>query len=210
MLVSPQVACTLADVIAVDLEVPFPLSGDKFLYAIIILDYFSSIVAFIPLKAKSDAAKHLKDWLVQFANISHTIIKRVRTKNGGEFTLSFLFSFFKERGIVHEIMIPYDPHQNGMVDQTNRTLVEAARSMMICANLPLTFWTYALKHASWVINQALHPNNEITPYEAVIRQKPSLSLLCVFGCKAFVHNMTQREDLTSKLKEVIHLGVVQE
>ncbi|MBW0530328.1 hypothetical protein O181_070043 [Austropuccinia psidii MF-1] len=188
-----QVACAPGDVIAVDLMGPFPLLLDKFSYAMIILNHFSSLVAFIPLKSKSDVAKHLKEWLVQFANIAHTTVKRVRTDNGGEFTLSFLLSFFKEKGIVHERTIPYEHHQNGKVEQTNRTLAEAARSIMIRANLPPTFWTYTLRHVAWVCNRVLHAKDNITPYEEVIKQKPSLSVLCVFGCKAFIHNMTQRK-----------------
>ncbi|MBW0491160.1 hypothetical protein O181_030875 [Austropuccinia psidii MF-1] len=107
-------------------------------------------------------------------------------------------------------MILYEHHQNGKVKQKNRTLAKAARSMMIRANLPPTFWKYALRHAAWVFNRVLHANQDITPYEAVIKQKPSLSLLRVFGCKAFIHNMTQRKDLTSKATEVIHLGVAQD
>ncbi|MBW0563847.1 hypothetical protein O181_103562 [Austropuccinia psidii MF-1] len=173
---SRQVVCAPGDVIDVDLMGPFPLSLDKFSYAMIILDHFSSLVAFIPLKVKSDAAKHLKDWLVQVANIAHTTVKRIRTNNGGEFT----------------------------------TLAEAARSMMIRANLPPTFWTYALRHAAWVFNRALHASGDTTPYEAVIKRKPSLSLLRVFGCKAFIHNMTQKKDLTAKATEVIHPGVAQD
>ncbi|MBW0482805.1 hypothetical protein O181_022520 [Austropuccinia psidii MF-1] len=59
---SRQVACAPGDVIAVDLMGSFPLLLDKFSYAMIILDHFSSLVDFIPLKAKYDAAKNLKEW----------------------------------------------------------------------------------------------------------------------------------------------------
>ncbi|MBW0523183.1 hypothetical protein O181_062898 [Austropuccinia psidii MF-1] len=48
------------------------------------------------------------------------------------------------------------------------------------------------------------------PYEAVIKRNPSPTLLHVFGCKAFIHNMTQRKELMAKAKEVIHLGVAQD
>ncbi|MBW0492236.1 hypothetical protein O181_031951 [Austropuccinia psidii MF-1] len=112
MSASRQVACTPGDVIEVDLMGSFPLSVDKLLYAMIILNHFSSLVAFIPLKAKSDAAKYLKEWLIQFTNIAHTMIKRVHTDNGGELTSSF----FKEKGIVHERIIPYEHHQKGKVE----------------------------------------------------------------------------------------------
>ncbi|MBW0553958.1 hypothetical protein O181_093673 [Austropuccinia psidii MF-1] len=207
---SRQIACVPGDVIAVDLMGPFPLSVDKLLYAMIIQDHASSLVAFIPLRAKSEATKHLRDWLMQFSNIAQAAIKRVRTDNGGEFNSSFLSSFFKEKGIIHKNTITYEHHQNGKVKRTNRTLAEAARSMMIRANLPSIFWMYALQHAAWVFNWVLHNNNVTTPYETVIKRRPSLALLQVFGCKSFIHNMTQKKDLTAKAKEVIHLGIAQD
>ncbi|MBW0484912.1 hypothetical protein O181_024627 [Austropuccinia psidii MF-1] len=58
--------------------------------------------------------------------------------------------------------------------------------------------------------KVLHNNNVTMPYETVIKRRPSLALLQVFGCKAFIHNMTQKKDLTAKAKEVIHLGVAQD
>ncbi|MBW0534306.1 hypothetical protein O181_074021 [Austropuccinia psidii MF-1] len=157
---SQQIACVPGDVIAVDLMGPFPFSVDKFLYAMIIQDHVSSLVAFIPLKAKSNAAKHLRDWLVQFANIAHATVKR--------------------KGIIHEKTIPYEHYQNGKVKHTNRTLAQAARSMMIQANLPSIFWMYALSHAVWVFNWVLHNNNVTTPYKTVIKRRPYLALLRVF------------------------------
>ncbi|MBW0516102.1 hypothetical protein O181_055817, partial [Austropuccinia psidii MF-1] len=207
---SQQVACVPGDIIVVDLMGPFPLSVDMFLYAMIIQNHVSSLVAPILLKAKSDAAKHLQDWLVQFANIAQTTVKRVHTDNGGEFSSSFLSTFFKEKGIIHRKTIPYDHHQNGKVERTNCTLSRAARSMMIRANLPSIFWMYALRHAVWVFNWVLHNTNVTTPSRTVIKIKPSLTLLRVFGCKAFIHNMTQQKDLKAKAKEVVHMGVAQD
>ncbi|MBW0526799.1 hypothetical protein O181_066514 [Austropuccinia psidii MF-1] len=118
---------------------------------------------------------------MQFTNIAYAEIKRVRTDNGGEFNSSFLLSFFKEKSIIHEKTIPYKHHQSGKVECTNRTLAEAERSMMIRANLPSIFWTYALQHAEWVFNRVLHNNNITMPYETVIKRRPSLALLQVFG-----------------------------
>ncbi|MBW0534037.1 hypothetical protein O181_073752 [Austropuccinia psidii MF-1] len=188
---SRKIACVPGDVISVSLMGPCPLLVDTSLYAMIIQDQVSSLEAFIPLKAKSDAAKHLRDWLVQFANIAHTTVKRVCMDNGGEFRSSFLSAFFREKGIIHEKTIPYEHHQNRKVEWINRTLAEAARSMMIRANLPSIFWTYALRHVVWVFNQVLHNTNVTTPYETVIKRRPSLTLFHMFGCKAFIHNMTQ-------------------
>ncbi|MBW0543234.1 hypothetical protein O181_082949 [Austropuccinia psidii MF-1] len=191
---SRQIACVPGDVIAVDLMGPFPFLVDKFLYAMIIQDHVSSLVAFISLKAKSNAAKHLRDWLVKFAHITHATVKRVCTENGGEFNSSFLSSFFKEKGIIQEKTIPYKHHQNSKVKHSNRKLEEAARSMMIQANLPSIFWTYALRHVVWVFNRVLHNNNVTMPYETVIKRRLSLSLLPTGGLVRSVA-VTFKEDM---------------
>ncbi|MBW0572671.1 hypothetical protein O181_112386, partial [Austropuccinia psidii MF-1] len=163
------------DVLAVDLMGPFPQSLDKFSYALIIQDYFSSLVAFIPLRAKSGAAEHVMHWIAQFERLTSKKIKRLQSDNGGEFNSRVMEEFLRKEGIVHEKTIPYDHHQNGKIERTNRTLAEAARSMLIQAKLPTNFWTYAFQQAAWVFNRVLHANQEKTPYELVINQKTDMT-----------------------------------
>ncbi|MBW0501911.1 hypothetical protein O181_041626 [Austropuccinia psidii MF-1] len=150
--------------------------------------------------------------------VSHPTLVSVEAKNEGEAELMSIKATTEDSKLVlidsedthHVAGYSYEHHQNGKVERTNRTLAEAARSMMIRANLPPTFWTYALQHAAWEFNRVLHANDNITTHEEVIQKKPSLSLLHVFGCMAFLHNMTQKKDLTTKATEVIHLGVAQD
>ncbi|MBW0538568.1 hypothetical protein O181_078283 [Austropuccinia psidii MF-1] len=113
------------DVLAVDLMGPFPQSIDKFNYALIIQDHFSSLVAFIPIKAKSDAAKHVMQWILQFERLTSKKVKRLRSDNGGEFNSKAMEDFLGKEGIIHEKTIPYEHHQNGKVERTNRTLSES-------------------------------------------------------------------------------------
>ncbi|MBW0530705.1 hypothetical protein O181_070420 [Austropuccinia psidii MF-1] len=198
------------DVLAVDLMGPFPQSLDKFSFALIIQDYFSLLVAFIQLRAKSGATEHIMQWIVQFEQLTSKKIKRLQSDNGGEFNSRVMEEFLRKEGIVHEKTLPYKHHQNGKIERTNRTLAEAARLMLIQAKLPTNFWTYAFQQASWVFNQVLHADQEKTPYEVVINQKPDMIMLRVFGCIAIVHNMVQQNDLTEKAKKMIHLGVAQD
>jgi transposase InsO family protein len=45
----------------------------------------------------------------------------------------------EEKGILRQLTIPYTPQQNGVAERRNRTLLEMIRSMMVQANLPITF-----------------------------------------------------------------------
>ncbi|GKF56020.1 retrovirus-related pol polyprotein from transposon TNT 1-94, partial [Tanacetum coccineum] len=45
--------------------------------------------------------------------------------------------FYEGVGIFHQKSIPRTPQQNGVVERHNRTLVEAARTMMIFSKAPM-------------------------------------------------------------------------
>ncbi|MBW0472687.1 hypothetical protein O181_012402 [Austropuccinia psidii MF-1] len=130
--------------------------------------------------------------------------------NGGEFTSKLFDEALKARGIVHKKTIPYKHHQAGKIERTNRAIAEAARSMLINLGLQVEMWPYALQHAMWVFNRVLHANNTKTPYEIVTNKKPDLSPLRTFGCKAYVHNMMHRKDLTPKARELFFLGIAED
>ncbi|GJT46884.1 integrase, catalytic region, zinc finger, CCHC-type containing protein [Tanacetum coccineum] len=57
--------------------------------------------------------------------------------SGTEFLNKTLHAYFKEEGIEHQTSTPRTPEQNGVVERWNRTLVEAARTMLSASKLPL-------------------------------------------------------------------------
>nr|GEZ50820.1 hypothetical protein [Tanacetum cinerariifolium] len=61
---------------------------------------------------------------------------RVRTDNGTEFKNKTLAKFFDEVDITRQFSAARTPQQNGVVERRNRTLDEAARTMLTFANLP--------------------------------------------------------------------------
>ncbi|GJU46905.1 retrovirus-related pol polyprotein from transposon TNT 1-94 [Tanacetum coccineum] len=71
-------------------------------------------------------------------------VQRVRTDNGSEFKNKTLAKFFDEVGITQQISASRTPQQNGVVERRNQTLVEAARTMLTFANLPLFLWAKAI------------------------------------------------------------------
>nr|GFA65929.1 ribonuclease H-like domain-containing protein [Tanacetum cinerariifolium] len=78
--------------------------------------------------------------LFLWAEAVATAFRRIRTDNGTEFVNQTLRDYYKEVGISHETSIARFPQQNRVVERCNRTLIEAARTMLIYAQAPLFLW----------------------------------------------------------------------
>ncbi|GKC38605.1 retrovirus-related pol polyprotein from transposon TNT 1-94 [Tanacetum coccineum] len=101
----------------------------------------------------------------------------MRTDNGTEFVNKDLIDFYESIGITHKKTILRTPQQNGVVERQNRTLVEAARTMLIFSEAPLFLWAEAMATACYTQNRSLiHTLHNKTPYELVHDKKPNLSL----------------------------------
>nr|GEU61353.1 retrovirus-related Pol polyprotein from transposon TNT 1-94 [Tanacetum cinerariifolium] len=77
----------------------------------------------------------------------NTPVKNIRTDNGTEFVNQTLRSYYETVGIPHETSVARSPQQNSVVKIRNRTLVEAARKMLIYAKAPLYLWDVAVATA---------------------------------------------------------------
>ncbi|GJZ86785.1 putative ribonuclease H-like domain-containing protein [Tanacetum coccineum] len=81
------------------------------------------------------------------------------------------------------------PQQNGVAERKNRTLIEAARTMLADSKLPTMFWTEAVRTACYVLNRVLvtSPHNK-TPYALLTGNIPSVSHFKPFGCHVTILN----------------------
>ncbi|GKD24269.1 putative ribonuclease H-like domain-containing protein [Tanacetum coccineum] len=95
----------------------------------------------------------------------------------------------KKKGINREYNIARTPQQNGVAERRNRTLIEAARTMLADSKLPTTFWAEAVSIACYVQNRVLvvKPHSK-TPYELFRSFKPALSFMRPFGCHVTILN----------------------
>nr|GEY60236.1 hypothetical protein [Tanacetum cinerariifolium] len=101
-----------------------------------------------------------------------------RTDNGTEFKNKTLAKFFDEVGITQQFSAARTPQQNDVVERRNRTLVEAARTMLTFANLPLFLWVEAIATACFAQNSLIiHKRFDKTPYELMNKRKPNISTL---------------------------------
>ncbi|GJX98130.1 putative ribonuclease H-like domain-containing protein [Tanacetum coccineum] len=74
--------------------------------------------------------------------------------------------FCEMNGIKREFSVARNPQQNGAAERKNKTLIEAARTMLADSKLPTTFWAEAVNTACYVQNRVLviKPHNK-TPCE---------------------------------------------
>nr|GEW16938.1 hypothetical protein [Tanacetum cinerariifolium] len=80
-------------------------------------------------------------------------------------TSRILKSFIK-KSIKREYSMARTPQQNGVDEKRNRTLIEAARTMLADSKLPTTFWAKVVSTACYVRNRVLVVKPHFkTPYE---------------------------------------------
>ncbi|GJS17011.1 putative ribonuclease H-like domain-containing protein [Tanacetum coccineum] len=108
---------------------------------------------------------------------------------GQSLRIKFWMIFCREKGIKREYSVARTPQQNGVAERRNRTLIEAARTMLADSKLPITFWAEAVSIACYVQNRVLvvKPHNK-TPYELFRGFKPALSFMRPFGCHLTILN----------------------
>ncbi|GKA84749.1 retrovirus-related pol polyprotein from transposon TNT 1-94, partial [Tanacetum coccineum] len=111
-----------------------------------------------------------------------TWVKFLRTDNGTEFVNQTLSEYYKKIGISHETSVARYPQQNGVVERRNRTLIEAARTMLIYAKALLFLWAEAVATTCYTQNRSIiRLRHGKTPYELLHDKPPDLSFFHVFG-----------------------------
>ncbi|GJW99309.1 ribonuclease H-like domain-containing protein [Tanacetum coccineum] len=116
-------------------------------------------------------------------------VKVIRCDNGTEFKNRIMNQFCEMKGIKREFSVARTPQQNGVAERKNRTLIEAARTMLADSKLLTTFWAEAVNTACYVQNKVLviKPQNK-TPYELFLGRKHALSFMRPFGCPVTILN----------------------
>ncbi|GJU34538.1 retrovirus-related pol polyprotein from transposon TNT 1-94 [Tanacetum coccineum] len=81
-------------------------------------------------------------------------VRTVRTDRGTEFLNKTLHAYFAQEGIEHEMSTAQTPKQNDVVERRNRTLVEAARTMLSAAKVPFLMFNELLNGTTLVVSKS--------------------------------------------------------
>ncbi|GJT18745.1 retrovirus-related pol polyprotein from transposon TNT 1-94 [Tanacetum coccineum] len=158
-------------------------------YVLVVVDDYSRYTLVFFLHSKDEASEVIISFIKKTQVNLQLQVQRVRTDNGTEFKNKILAKFFDEVGISQQFFAAKTPQQNGVVERRNRTLVEAARTMLTFANLPLFLWAEAIATACFTQNRSIiHKHFDKTPYELINKRKPNIKFFHVFGCKCYLLN----------------------
>nr|GEU92875.1 retrovirus-related Pol polyprotein from transposon TNT 1-94 [Tanacetum cinerariifolium] len=137
---------------------------------------------------KSQAPEMIMSFVMMVENQNDVKVKLIRTDNGTEFRNHELKSFCDEKGISQNFSSPYTPEQNGVAERKNRTLIEAARTMLNGSLMSKHFWTEVVKIACYTQNRSITiKRHDKTPYEIFRERIPDISYFHVFGLHVFIH-----------------------
>lgn len=112
--------------------------------------------------------------------------KVFRSDKGMEYLDQKLQNYLLDEGIKFESTVGYCPEQNGIAERKNRTLMEAARSMLSDAKLPSNHWAEAVNTANDVTNRIVNQVTKKSPFEMMFNKKPNWNDLRAFGSEAYV------------------------
>ncbi|GKF26634.1 putative ribonuclease H-like domain-containing protein, partial [Tanacetum coccineum] len=133
----------------------------KKMYSLVVTDDFSRFSWVFFLATKDETSEILKKIITDIENLIDLRVKVIRCDNGTkEFKTRDLNQFCQMKGIKREFSVARTPQQNGVLERKNRTLIEAARTMLADSKLPTTFWL----------------------------KKPALSFMKPFGCLVIILN----------------------
>ncbi|GJW52157.1 reverse transcriptase domain-containing protein [Tanacetum coccineum] len=158
-------------------------------YCLVVTDDFSRFSWVFFLATKNETSEILKTFITEIENQLDHKVKVIRCDNGTEFKNSVMNQFCEMKRIKREFSVARTPQQNGVAERRNRTLIEAARIMLVDSKLPTTFWAEAVNTACYVLNRVLiiKPHNK-TPYELIRGRPPLIDFMKPFGCPVTILN----------------------
>nr|GFA56696.1 integrase, catalytic region, zinc finger, CCHC-type, peptidase aspartic, catalytic [Tanacetum cinerariifolium] len=186
-----QHTCFIRNLDGVDL-----LTGSRGnnLYTLSLQDMLASS----PICLLSKASK-TKSW------IWHRRLSHLNFDNGTEFVNQTLRDYYEEVGISHEISVARSPQQNGAVKRRNRTLIEAACTMLIYDQALLFLWVEAVATTCFTQNRSIiRLRHGKTPYELLHSKLPDLSFFHVFGALCYPTNGSEN---LGKLQPKADIGI---
>nr|GEX49468.1 putative ribonuclease H-like domain-containing protein [Tanacetum cinerariifolium] len=159
-------------------------------YCLVVTDDFSRFTWNFFLKTKDETSGILRNFITEIENLKELKIKITR------------------KGIKREFSNARTPQQNGVAERRNMTLIEAARTMLADAKLPVTFWAEAVNTACYVQNRVLvNKSQNKTPYELFNGRIPAIGFLKPFRCHVMILNtLDNLGKFDEKGNEVVSAG----
>ncbi|GKC72162.1 putative ribonuclease H-like domain-containing protein [Tanacetum coccineum] len=155
----------------------------------VVTDDYSRFSWVFFLAKKDETSGILKDFITGIKKQLNHKVKIIRCDNETKFENYEMNQFYGIKGIKREFRNARTLQQNEVAKRKNRTLIEAARTMLADLLLPIPFWAEAVNTACYIQNRVFvtKPRNK-TPYELLIGRTPIISFMRPFGCPVTILN----------------------
>nr|GEV23248.1 putative ribonuclease H-like domain-containing protein [Tanacetum cinerariifolium] len=176
-------------------------------YCLVVTDDYSRFTWVFFLATKDETSPILKTFITGIENQLSLKVKIIISDNGTEFKNYDLNQFCRIKRIKREFSVPRFPQQNGIAERKNKTLIEAARTMLADLLLPISFWAETVNTACYVQNRVLvtKPQNK-TPYELLLGRTPSIGFMRPFGYPVTILNTLDPLDPLGKFDRKVDEG----
>nr|GFB75559.1 putative ribonuclease H-like domain-containing protein [Tanacetum cinerariifolium] len=118
-------------------------------YILVIMDDYSRFTWVKFLRSKDETPEVVIKFITQIQVGLNKTVRYVRTDNGTKFVNHTMTEYYERIGIFHQKKVPRTPQQNGVVKRRNRTLVEAAQTMLIFSKASMFLWAEAVATACY-------------------------------------------------------------
>ncbi|GKB11072.1 putative ribonuclease H-like domain-containing protein [Tanacetum coccineum] len=139
----------------------------KKMNCLVVTDDYSRFTWVFFLATKDETSGILKSFITGIENLVDYKVKVIRCDNGTEFKNREMNQFCEMKGIMRQFIVARTPQQNRVAERRNRTLIEAARTMLDDSKLPTTFGQKQL---------------------ILLAITPTLSFMKPFGCPVTILN----------------------
>ncbi|GJS98868.1 putative ribonuclease H-like domain-containing protein [Tanacetum coccineum] len=174
-------------------------------YILIIVEDYSRYTWVFFLQTKDEAPDMIINFITQIQRSLKAQVLKVRFDNGTELKNEKLRTYYAKLGIIHNTSTNRTPQQNGVIEQRNHTLVEAARIMLIFSKIPEFLCSEAIATACFTHNCSLiHIRHNKTPYNLIKGRKPNVQYFHVFRSVCYPTN--DHNDL-GKMKPKANIGI---
>ncbi|GKF08433.1 retrovirus-related pol polyprotein from transposon TNT 1-94, partial [Tanacetum coccineum] len=141
------------------------------------------------------------DFIVKFLKMIqvrlNATVRKVRTDNGTKFVNQTLRNYYENVSISHETSVARTPQQNGVVERRNRTLVEAAQTILIYAKVLLFLWAKAVATVS-----LCYPTND-SDNLGKFQAKADIGIFILYAPRKEAYRIYNRH--TRRILETIHV-----
>jgi transposase InsO family protein len=122
-------------------------------YVLTFIDEFSRKSWVYFLKHKSETFDIFRKFKQKVEAQLDKMLACLRTDRGGEYMSSKFFNYCKTQCIHKQLTASHIPHQNGISERKNRSLLLTARSLLFGSSLPTYLWKEAGRTANYLSNK---------------------------------------------------------